>query len=226
MARNTRQRIIEAALRLFNEKHFGNVTTAELAADLGITEGNLWYHFKSKRALLDVLVDQYADRAAERLGIQPGGENVLDDYARMLAALGAEVRDFRFIFRDRADYGETATLQAQSLRIYGATWGQFGRFFRALKAAGHLTVEDRWIDAFVTNSVIIIRFTLELFREMSVADDGAQSLSDWGMVQHLASFGDHLKPEARLYLLDRLGLKPEALPAVPSFIVRPVIGRG
>lgn len=221
MARNTRQRIIEAALRLFNEHHFGNVTTALLAADLGITEGNLWYHFNSKRALLDVLIEMYAERAAARLTIRPGRDNVLDDYATMLAALSAEVRDFRFIFRDRADYGETERLLTQSLAIYEGTWAQFGQFFRALKAAGHLAIEDEWLDAFVTNSVLIIRFSLELFREMKVAEHAGDRLIDWGMAQHLASFGDRLAPQARAYLLGRLGIAPEALPDLPAFIARP-----
>ena len=218
MARNTRQRIIEAALRLFNEKHFGNVTTAELAAELSITEGNLWYHFKSKRALLEAMTDLYLERAGQRLAILPGEGDVLDGYAGLLAALSAEVRDFRFIFRDRADYGEhTDQMIAQAPGIYEGTWHQFGQFFRALKRAGHLDLPDQWIDPQVTNSIIIIRFSLEFFREMNVEEP---ALTDWGIVQHLASFGDMLKADARRYLLAKLGLEA----AGPTTI--PFTGRG
>ncbi|RJF86997.1 TetR/AcrR family transcriptional regulator [Oleomonas cavernae] len=208
MARNTRQRIIEAALRLFNERHFGNVTTAELAADLGITEGNLWYHFKSKRALLEAMTDLYLERAGQRLAILPGEGDVLDGYAGLLAALSAEVRDFRSIFRDRADYGEhTARMIAAAPGIYEGTWHQFGQFFRALKRAGHLDMPDQWIDPLVINSVIIIRFSLEFFREMNAGEEEGQKQIDWGIVQHLASFGDMLHADARRYLLAKLGLE-------------------
>lgn len=220
MARNTRQRIIEAALRLFNDKHFGNVTTAELAAELSMTEGNLWYHFKSKRALLEATADLYLERAERRLSILPGEGDVLDGYAGLLAALSAEVRDFRFIFRDRADYGEhTQRMIAQAPGIYEGTWHQFGQFFRALKRAGHLDIPDQWIDPLVTNSIIIIRFSLEFFREMN-AEEGGQKQIDWGIVQHLASFGDMLHGDARRHLLAKLGLEATGATTMMPFIAR------
>ena len=56
----TRERIVEQALLLFNEQGYGAVTTAALAAHCGIAEGNLWYHFKTKRALLDAIGERYA----------------------------------------------------------------------------------------------------------------------------------------------------------------------
>ena len=51
----TRDRIVEAARRLFNERGYGEVTTAALASHLGTAEGNLRYHFKTKRALLEAI---------------------------------------------------------------------------------------------------------------------------------------------------------------------------
>ena len=47
----TRERIVDTALRLFNSQGYGAVTTAALAAQCGIAEGNLWYHFKTRSAV-------------------------------------------------------------------------------------------------------------------------------------------------------------------------------
>ena len=55
----TKDRILETARELFNARRFGNVTTAELAAECGIAEGNLWYHYKNKRALLEAIAGQF-----------------------------------------------------------------------------------------------------------------------------------------------------------------------
>ena len=63
----TRDRIIATALRLFNEVGYGAVTTAALAEHLGMAEGNLWYHFKTKRALLDAIGLRYAVAIEARL---------------------------------------------------------------------------------------------------------------------------------------------------------------
>ena len=208
MARNTRSRIIETALRLFNERHFGNVTTAELAAAVGVTEGNLWYHFRNKRALLDAISVLYVERADLRLALAPGAGDVLDDYARVLEALTDEVREFRFIFRDRADYGEHSEfLRLHAARIYRMSWAQLARFFAALKAAGHLDVDDAAIAPLVTNAIIVMRFSFELFREMNLDDDATARLQSWGVLQHLTGLGPALSHQAREYLIERLGLR-------------------
>ncbi len=215
MARNTRQRIIEAAIRLFNERHFGNVTTAELAADLGITEGNLWYHFKSKRALLDVVSALYVERAKQRLKLGPGEGDILDSYAGFLRALSSEVRDFRFIFRDRADYGEhSGHMLANITGIYEGTFEQMTRFFLALREEGHLDVGEEWIGPLVTNAIVLIRFAHEFFREMNVPEADMGEV-DWGIYQHLQAFGPLLKPAARRRLLANLGIADETPPFLP-----------
>ena len=67
----TRERIIALAQTRFNELGYGNVTTAALAAELGISEGNLWYHFKTKRDLLEVISAEFVLYLNERLALLP-----------------------------------------------------------------------------------------------------------------------------------------------------------
>ncbi|MEM7458074.1 MAG: helix-turn-helix domain-containing protein, partial [Pseudomonadota bacterium] len=74
----TRDRILKTARDLFNAERFGNVTTADLARECGIAEGNLWYHFKSKRALLDALSEQFLEDVEVRLAMLPSAsESIL-----------------------------------------------------------------------------------------------------------------------------------------------------
>src|SRR6187402_478918 len=55
---NTRDRILDASQALFNDKGPDRVTTAEMARSVGINEGNLYYHFKTKEALLQALYER------------------------------------------------------------------------------------------------------------------------------------------------------------------------
>jgi AcrR family transcriptional regulator len=49
---DTKNKIIEAAIRLYNEKGLSNVTSRHIAADIKISHGNLEYHFSNKEAIL------------------------------------------------------------------------------------------------------------------------------------------------------------------------------
>ncbi|MBJ6725555.1 TetR/AcrR family transcriptional regulator [Geomesophilobacter sediminis] len=57
-AEKTKGRIIEAAIELFNEKGTKAVTTNHIAARLGISPGNLYYHFRNKEEIIRAIFAQ------------------------------------------------------------------------------------------------------------------------------------------------------------------------
>lgn len=65
---NTRDRIIEAAIRLFNEKGTKPVTTNHIAAECGISPGNLYYHFNNKEAIIRAIFEQMTQVSVEDYG--------------------------------------------------------------------------------------------------------------------------------------------------------------
>ncbi len=57
----TKQRIIDAARLLFMEKGYAATSTADLAMAADVAEGSIFYHFGSKRTLLEALGKIYAE---------------------------------------------------------------------------------------------------------------------------------------------------------------------
>lgn len=53
----SRDRIVEAANRLFYTHGYNQTSFADVASAVGITKGNLHYHFKSKDELLQAVID-------------------------------------------------------------------------------------------------------------------------------------------------------------------------
>ena len=54
----TKEKIIETSIELFNEKGSLNTSTRHIADKLGISVGNLYYHFKNKEEILiDIFID-------------------------------------------------------------------------------------------------------------------------------------------------------------------------
>ena len=90
-----KERILDTALALFNEKGSRNVTTNHIAKACGISTGTLYYHFKNKEAIIRALYD--------RMGAEWEGDlatlGSLDRSAfeKLKAVSDAVYRRYRFI---------------------------------------------------------------------------------------------------------------------------------
>ena len=207
----TRDRILETARIAFNARRFGNVTTAELAAQCGIAEGNLWYHFKNKRALLEAITERFLEDVEGRLALLPSDpETLLTDYAQMLTALMSEIRQYRFLYRDQADYGEhTDQLLDRLPGIYRDTHAQFQAFLHVMVKAGFLRLDVSELPALATNSVLILRYHLEFLRESGQDSDIGSGAVLSAVEQQLTLFTKALTPDAHKTLMSALNLALE-----------------
>ena len=106
----TRERILDASRRLFNEKGYAATTLAEIAASVGIAQGNLTYHFPTKRQLVAELQKRMSQKAREQRESHQRGA-VTDDYVELLLFSMHHASEYRFLLRDRAQLaGEPAVL--------------------------------------------------------------------------------------------------------------------
>ena len=68
MAKDTRERILAAALDLFSRKGYEGTNIRELAGGLGLVKSSVYKHFESKEAIWDALLDEMIAYYAERFG--------------------------------------------------------------------------------------------------------------------------------------------------------------
>ncbi len=99
----TRERILEAARRLFNEKGYAATTVVEIAASVGISQGNLTYHFPTKRDLVTELQKRFSHSVGEQRARRQKGP-VTDDYVELLLFAMRSVSQNRFLLFDRAQF--------------------------------------------------------------------------------------------------------------------------
>jgi AcrR family transcriptional regulator len=100
--RRTAERILEVTLELFNRFGEPNVSTTLISAELGISPGNLYYHYPAKDELINSLFDRYEKALNELLAAADGVRNIEDAWLffHMLFEL---IWQYRFLYRDLND---------------------------------------------------------------------------------------------------------------------------
>ncbi len=96
---STRERILETSLRLFNEEGAAAVSAHRVAAELGISPGNLHYHFKTKQALVERLFSRFERRLVPCIDAA-AAVTALDDLWLSLHLTFEAVSEYRFVYRD------------------------------------------------------------------------------------------------------------------------------
>jgi len=95
-----RERILQVCLRLFNENGVSQVTTAQIADEVGINEGHLYYYFKKKSHIILELNDGFAQALRAVAEEDLSGETELAPFRRHLEAWFDVLRTFVFFYRD------------------------------------------------------------------------------------------------------------------------------
>jgi AcrR family transcriptional regulator len=106
----TRERLLDAAIRLFARQGYAETSIADIQRDCGLSAGSgaLYKHFSSKRELLEAATRRFADRLAndrKRFDVNPGdGTEQVLRRAAMLIWDGIQENSplLRVIFREPA----------------------------------------------------------------------------------------------------------------------------
>ena len=97
---STRERILDTALRLFNEQGTAAASTNHIAAACGISPGNLYYHFRNKEDIIRALFERMFALWG-RSSVLPGDRPLtLADLERYVQGTFALVADYAFVYRE------------------------------------------------------------------------------------------------------------------------------
>ena len=100
--RRTAERILEVTLELFNRFGEPNVSTTLISNELGISPGNLYYHYPAKDELVNALFTRYKAAMLELLVSAPEVRH-LEDAWFFVHHLMERIWAHRFIYRDLND---------------------------------------------------------------------------------------------------------------------------
>jgi AcrR family transcriptional regulator len=165
-ARNTRSAILDMAVGLFNQHGSQSVSTNRIAAEMGISVGNLYYHFNNKEDVIRALYDRMA---AEMDDLWSGavGFNI-PRLKEMIDRLIQQMWEYRFFQREQLTLMKKDPLllkKNQEVRLRKR--GEIEGFIRGLAEANILrqTQDEETIPALV-NAVWIVSENWLAFLEL------------------------------------------------------------
>ncbi|WP_439105478.1 TetR/AcrR family transcriptional regulator [Congregibacter sp.] len=185
------------SLRLFNDEGEAHVTTIDIAAELDISPGNLYYHFKGKDQIIAELFEQFQLALGQTLAApveQPLHEHkgLLEDNWYYLYVVLEELYQYRFFYHNLDDL----------MRRYPKLVRGFRRIIAQKRAALNAIIASLFedaetapghvqLDALVENMTLQLTYWLNYDRLLHDQSD-AQRCIHQGVLQLLTMIAPYL----------------------------------
>ena len=199
MARQTKQRILDTSLALFNAQGEPNVTTNHIADELEISPGNLYYHFRNKDDIIEQIFVRFEERMDTALVAPSERLPELEDIWLQLHMVFECISEYRFLYRDIVDIlSRNRMLRLRFARILKRASASASAVMRGLVRNGAMRASAAEIEATATNILVVATFWMNY---ASVRGDRDENTAiNLGIVQVMMLIAPFLRDAERLHL--------------------------
>ena len=214
--RRTAERILEVTLELFNRFGEPNVSTTLISAELGISPGNLYYHYPAKDELINSLFDRYERSLSELLNASDNVRDVEDAWFFM-HTLFELIWQYRFLYRDLND------LLSKNRRLETHFQWVLKNKIRAIRAmlggmsrTGAVSIDSRELEPTADSMVVLLTYwhSFDYVRDprRALEPESAQAALLRGAHHVLNLLVPYLEQGQRMHLLGLVGAYKAADP--------------
>ena len=162
MAKDTKEKILSAALELFSQNGYAGTNIRELSAALGMGKSSLYRHFESKEAIWNALLDEMIAYYAERFGsaehLPPVPESLEGLTQMTIRMVNLTIRDERIIMTRKVltleQYRDPRARALATKHFLTGLTEMFTRIFTGMMEKGLLRREDPQMLAFAYTAPI------------------------------------------------------------------------
>jgi len=207
--RRTAERILEVTLELFNRFGEPNVSTTLISAELGISPGNLYYHYPAKDELINALFTRYEGSLNELLNASDGVRNVEDAWFFM-HSLFETIWAYRFLYRDLNDLlSKNRMLETHFQTVLKNKTRAIRALLAGMSRSGALDIDTREVVPTAQCMVVVLTYWLsfEYVRDPrnALEPDNAQQALMRGAYHVLNLLAPYLEASQRQHLLQLTG---------------------
>ncbi len=158
--RRTAERILEVTLELFNRFGEPNVSTTLISSEMGISPGNLYYHYPAKDELINTLFDRYERALNELLNASDSVRDVEDAWFFM-HTLFELIWQYRFLYRDLNDLlSKNRRLETHFQTVLKSKTRSVKALLDSMSRSGTVTIDTREVEVTATSMVVVLTYWL------------------------------------------------------------------
>jgi AcrR family transcriptional regulator len=207
--RRTAERILEVTLELFNRFGEPNVSTTLISAEMGISPGNLYYHYPAKDELINSLFDRYERALNEILNASDNVRDVEDAWFFM-HTLFELIWQYRFLYRDLNDLlSKNRRLETHFQFVLKNKTRSIKAMLDSMSRAGAVRLDSREMEPTATSMVVVLTYWLsyEYVRDprKALEPESAQAALMRGAHHVLNLLAPYLETGQREHLLSLVG---------------------
>ncbi|MFZ5603912.1 MAG: TetR/AcrR family transcriptional regulator [Pseudomonadota bacterium] len=194
----TRDRILVTSLELFNLCGEPNVTTIDIANEMDISPGNLYYHFRNKDEIIAELFQQFETSMHDVLqSPQEEGLEIMD-YWMYIHMVFERIWEYRFLYRDLATILErNEKLQKRFNRILDKKAANCRLIMNSMRDSGIINITDKQIESLATNVVITGTYWMNYQQVRNLGDNPELEDLGRGVYQVMSLILPYLPPEGQ-----------------------------
>ena len=156
MAKDTKERILDEALRQFSQKGYDGTNIRELTASLGLVKSSMYKHYKSKEeiwnSLLDRMIAYYNERFGSTENLPPVPDTLDELVAMTMRMVDITVHDEKIVMTRKLlsieQYRDDRARQLATKHFLTGLTDMFTHIFKGMMDKGLLKKDDPQMLAF------------------------------------------------------------------------------
>jgi len=192
----TKQKILATSLGLFNNEGEGLISSVDIASVIGISPGNLYYHYKGKDEIIAALFDDFEEEIRMVLSAPIKEPLQIEDNWVYLYIIFEEIYDFRFFYRNLSQIlTRIPALAPRFSRILSQKERMATAFLGPIEDSGILIFEPGEKEALAGRLAQHFTFWLQYHDLRHGTSAAAKSLIDQGVYNSLIQIAPYANPE-------------------------------
>jgi len=198
----TKDKIIQGSIELFNLHGERNVTTNHIAAHVGISPGNLYYHYSNKDDIIRSIYKSYEKNLDQMFQPQANDTKGMDEMMYYLDRVFYSMWQFRFFYANLPDIlARDDELHQRYLVAQKRLYQRIISILHEIRTQGFITLDDAMCEDLAHTLKLVVTFWIS-YQHTQTQQAITRSTISQGVLKVIGIFKGYLTPQGLDYVVE------------------------